>query len=86
MTQLVRDGLAGWSPSRHLLFHPGVRSTVRTVLMVSSRVRNRHTVMAALVANLLPWERQMLGTMPTGRLARRALARDSIAGAVAFAG
>ena len=63
-TQLVKDGLAGWSPSRHFLFHPGVRSTVRTVLMVSRRVRNRHTVMARLVANLSPWVRQMLGAMP----------------------
>ena len=63
-TQLMRDGLAGWSPSRHFLFHPGVRSTVRTVLMVSSRVRNRHTVMAGVVANLSPWERQMFGAMP----------------------
>ena len=62
--QLVREGLAGWSPSRHFLFHPGVRSTVRTVLMVSSRVRNRHTVMAGVVANLSPWERQMFGAMP----------------------
>jgi len=37
---LARQSVAGWSPDRHHLFHIVVRSTVRTVLLASVRLRS----------------------------------------------
>ena len=41
--RLVHDAMAPWTPSRHFLFHAGVRSMVRTVLLVEKRLHRRHS-------------------------------------------
>ena len=43
-TQLVHDALGPWTPPRHFLFHAGVRSHVRVVLLSGNRVRYRCNV------------------------------------------
>ena len=45
---LMREAMAGWSPSRHGLFHPGFRTAIRTVLLTSSRLRRRRAVIMSL--------------------------------------
>ena len=53
---LLHDVMArGWSPSRHFLYHPTVRTAVRTVLLVAARVQQRR------------WqEQELLALAPTG--------------------
>ena len=43
-TRLVHDAMAPWSPSRHFLFHAGVRSHILVVMLTADRVRGRHNV------------------------------------------
>ena len=45
---VVREAVRAWSPSRHLLFHPAVRTAVHTVLLAAERLRRRHTAVQAL--------------------------------------
>ena len=40
-SRLVRDAVGPWTPSRHFLFHAGVRSSIRVVLLSGIRVRAR---------------------------------------------
>jgi hypothetical protein len=47
-TALIRAALSSWSPERHMLYHRGVRSGVRTVLLVAERLRRRHDLVGAL--------------------------------------
>ena len=42
--RLVHDAMGGWTPSRHFLFHAGVRSPIRVVLLCGNRVQDRHNV------------------------------------------
>ena len=42
-TALVHDAVAGWSPTRHFLFHPGVRGPIRTLLLAAARLRSTHS-------------------------------------------
>ena len=39
--RLAREAKLGWSPSRHFLFHAGVRNAIQAVLLVSVRLRQR---------------------------------------------
>ena len=41
-TALVNAALSSWSPGRHFLYHPGVRSSIHTVLLGAERLRRRH--------------------------------------------
>ena len=43
-TRLVHGAMAPWSPSRHFLFHAGVRSHILVVMLTADRVRGRHNV------------------------------------------
>ena len=47
-TALVDAATSSWSPSRHFLYHPGVRVSVHTVLLVAGRLRRRHAVVSSL--------------------------------------
>ena len=40
--------MSSWSPERHTLYHRGVRSGVRMVLLVAGRLRRRHDLVGAL--------------------------------------
>ena len=40
--KIARSVLSGWAPPRHALYHRGVRSAIRSVLLVSARLRHRH--------------------------------------------
>ena len=42
--RLVDDAMGPWTPSRHVLFHAGVRTHIRVVLLSGNRVRGRHDV------------------------------------------
>ena len=42
--RLVHDAMGHWTRSRHFLFHAGVRSHIRVVLMCGNRIRDRHNV------------------------------------------
>ena len=53
MTALVRAAMASWSPDRHSLHHPGVRSGVLTTLLVARRLQSRHAVVCALTQHQL---------------------------------
>ena len=52
-TLFARAALAGWAPCRHSLYHDGVRSAVRVVLLVAERLRRRAVAQAAPGAH--PW-------------------------------
>jgi len=58
-TALVNAAMASWSPIRHSLYHPGVRTSVRTVLLAAEHLRRRHAAAAAAMppgqARLMPW-------------------------------
>ena len=41
---LVHAAMAPWAPSRHFLFHTGVRTHIRMVLLSGNRVRDRQHV------------------------------------------
>jgi hypothetical protein len=40
--------VSSWSPGRHFLYHPGVRSHIHTVHLVAERLYRRHAVVAAM--------------------------------------
>ena len=50
---LVRAAMASWSPGRHSLYHPGVRSGVLTTLLVAHRLHSRHAVGSTLTPHQL---------------------------------
>jgi len=50
-TRLVHDAMGPWAPSRHFLFHAGVRNHIHVVLLSGNRVRDRYDVPTEL------WER-----------------------------
>ena len=41
---LVHDAMGHWTPARHFLFHAGVRTSIRVVLLSANRVRDRCNV------------------------------------------
>ena len=43
-TWLVHDAVGHWTPSRHFLFHAGVRTHILVVMLTGTRVRSRHNV------------------------------------------
>jgi hypothetical protein len=43
-TRLVHDAMGPWTPSRHFLFHAGVRSHILVVMLTADRVRGRYNV------------------------------------------
>ena len=47
---LLREAMAGWSPSRHVLFHAGFRGAIRATILASSRLRRRRAVVVSLPA------------------------------------
>ena len=52
---LARAAMSSWSPNRHSLHHLGVRSSMRTMLLVAHRLQRRH----AVVSTLTPHQLQM---------------------------
>ena len=44
MSRLVHDAMGHWTPSRHFLFHAGVRTSIRMVALSGNRVRDQHNV------------------------------------------
>ena len=42
--RLVHDAIGPWTPFRHFLFHAGVRTHIRMVMLSGNRVRNRDHV------------------------------------------
>ena len=46
--RLVHAAMGPWTPSRHFLFHAGVRSHIRVVMLSGNRVQDRHQVPTAL--------------------------------------
>ena len=66
-TALIRAAMSSWSPERHALCHHGVRSAVRTVLLVVERLRRRHEFVSTLSQqhrHLLP-QIALLAPLPT---------------------
>ena len=61
-TAVVRDCFAGWSPSRHFLFHEGTRTQIHFLMLVGNRLRHRAAVGSATAATLpaLPEELMLL--------------------------
>lgn len=49
-TVLLREAMAGWSPSRHVLFHAGFRKAIRATVLTSTRLRRRRAVVMSLPA------------------------------------
>ena len=47
-TRLVHDAMGPWTRSRHFLFHAGVRSHIRVVLLCGYQVRDQYLVPAEL--------------------------------------
>jgi ankyrin repeat protein len=47
-TRLVHDAMGHWKPSRHFLFHAGVRTHILVVTLTGTRVRGQHNVPAEL--------------------------------------
>ena len=63
---LIRAAMSRWSPERHVLYHRGVRSGVRMVLLLAERLRRRHDFVGALPQHqlvLLP-QPALLGKLP----------------------
>jgi len=52
-TRLVHAAMGHWTPARHFLFHAGVRSHIRVVLLCGNRVRGRHNVPTELWLELV---------------------------------
>ena len=58
-TALARAAMSQWSPGRHFIYHPGVRSGIHTVLLTAERLRRQH---ALAVTTTMPQDQMLART------------------------